>query len=181
MKRALLLAATLAALSGCSTLKVRAEFAEKTDFTRYRSWAWRPLVAGAGEVPRVRDPAIQAVIKSTVERELAARGLKQVELDARPDLLVDTFGWSQDRTETRQSAIGLRGSGYTYDPGASSSPVTEVRTLRDGTLMVDLFDAATRARVWRGTATESLAPGAAPGAVEQAIAGLLAQFPPRKR
>jgi hypothetical protein len=170
----------IAALAGCSTLQVQAESAPKTDFKKYRAWAWRPLSAGNGEDPRVRDPATRALIKATVERELASRGLKQVELDANPDFLVDYFGWAQDRTDVKQSSTGLRGSGYTYDPGATSGAVTEVRTIRDDTVLVDFFDAATRERIWRGTATDSVAAvGGNPGAVEAAVVGVLAQFPPK--
>jgi hypothetical protein len=179
MARTLLLAATLAALAGCTTLQVQAEFAPKTDFKKYRAWAWRPLASGTGEDPRVREPALKAIIKATVERELAARGFKQVEPAAHPDFLVDYFGWAQDRTDVKQSATGLRGSGYSYDPGASSGALTEVRTFRDGTLLVDFFDAASRERVWRGTATDSVLAGAGPDVVEAAVVGLLAQFPPK--
>jgi hypothetical protein len=179
--RALVLASMLSTLSACSTLQVRAEFYERADFTSYRAWAWRPQASGSGEDPRVRDPATGELVRKTIERELAAHGLKRVELDGAPDFLVDFFGWAQDRTDVKQSGTGLRGSGYTYDPGASSPAVTEVRTLRDGTLMVDFFDARTRARTWRGVANDSVVAGASPGAVEAAVTALLAQFPPRPR
>ena len=179
--RALVLASMLATLPACSTLQVRAEFSERTDFTTYRAWAWRPQGSGGAEDPRVRDPATSELVRRTVERELASHGLKRVELDGAPDFLVDYFGWSRERTDVKQSGTGLRGSGYTYDPGASAPAVTEVRTLRDGTLMVDFFDARTRARTWRGTANDSVVAGASPGAVEAAVTALLAQFPPRPR
>jgi hypothetical protein len=181
MARALLAAAALAVLVGCSTVQVQAEFAEQTDFSRYRTWAWAPQPSGSGQDPRVRDPAVRALIVKTVERELAARGFHRVEPTTGPDFLVDYFGWTQDRTEVKQSGSGLRGSGYSYDPGASSAAVTEVRTLRDGTLIIDVLDAASRRRTWRGTATDSVVAGTGPGAVEGGVVKLLERFPPGKR
>lgn len=181
MTRTLLLAAALASLAGCSTTQLKAEYAETTDFRKYRSWAWSLAAPANSEEPRVRDPAVHALIKKTVERELSARGLAQVALADGPDALVDFFGWAQDRTDTKQASSGVRGSGYTYDPGASSRAVTEVRTLRDGTIIIDVFDASTRARVWRGTASDSVVAGAGPGAVEAAVVEILAKFPPGSR
>jgi hypothetical protein len=178
--RSLALASLLAALPACSTLQVRAESSERADFARYRAWAWRPEASVGSEEPRVRDPATSALVRRAIERELASHGLKRVEREAGPDFLVDYFGWSRERTDVKQSGTGLRGSGYTYDPGASSPAVTEVRTLRDGTLMVDFFDARTGERTWRGTANDSVVAGASPGAVEAAVTALLAQFPPRR-
>jgi hypothetical protein len=174
-------AAALVALAACSTLKVQAEYPDSVDFKRYRAWAWGPSRPGVGEDPRVRDPATRALIVTTVERELVARGLRRVELDARPDFLVDFFGWSLDRTDVKLSGSGLRGSGYTYDPGASSQSVTEVRTLRDGTLNIEFLDAGTRQSIWRGTATDSVVTGAGPGAVESGVVQVLRQYPPGKR
>jgi hypothetical protein len=181
MVRTLLAAAALAGLAACSTLQVQTEFAETTDFTRYRTWAWSPQPAGSGQDPRVRDPAVRALIVKTAERELASRGFRRVEPTAGPDFLVDFFGWSQDRTDVKQSGSGLRGSGYTYDPGASAAAVTEVRTFRDGTLIIDVLDAATRQRIWRGTATDSVVAGTNPGAVESGVVKLLERYPPRQR
>jgi Domain of unknown function (DUF4136) len=181
MARAHLAAAALAVLAACSTVQVQTEFAEQTDFSRYRTWAWGLKAAGSGQDPRVRDPAVRALIVRTVERELAARGFRRVEPSAGPDFLVDFFGWTQERTDVRQSGSGLRGSGYTYDPGASSAAVTDVRTLRDGTLIIDVLDAATRRRTWRGTATDSAVAGTGPGAVEGGVVALLERFPPGKR
>jgi hypothetical protein len=57
-----------------------------------------------------------------------------------------------------------------------------VQTYRDGTILIDFYDAATRARIWRGTATDSVVAGggAGPGAAEAGVVGVLAQFPPRR-
>jgi hypothetical protein len=179
MRRSLPVAAALAALAACSTVQVKTEHAEKADFASYRSWAWRPQQAGAGEDPRVRDPAVRALIVKTVERELARRGLVRVEPGARPDFLVDYFGWAQDRTDTKVSSSGIIASGYSYDPGSRSPSVVDVRTIRDGTLVIEFLDARTSKRFWRGTATDSVVAGDGPGAVESGVVKLLEQYPPR--
>lgn len=184
MTRLLLLAASLAALSGCSTLRIRTEQAGEADLERLRTWGWRASGAsggpGTGDEPRVHDPASRALIEGTVERELAARGLRRVELAAGPDVLVDYFGWSQDRTDVSRTGTGMLGSEYSYDPGVSSASATRVQTVRDVTLIVDFIDPSTGRRLWRGTATDSVEARAHPGFVKGAVAGILARFPIRR-
>ena len=179
--RRLLTATALAALAACSTVQVQTEQAEKVDFARYQAWAWRPQQAGTGEDPRVRDPAVRALIVKTVERELAARGFRRVEPGGHPDFLVDYFGWSLERTDAKVTGSGLVASGYSYDPGGHAAAVTEVRTIRDGTLIIEFLDATTRKRIWRGTATDSVVAGAGPAAVESGVVQLLENFPPPAR
>ena len=177
--RRTLAAVALAALAACSTAQVRTEHADRIDFTRYRTWAWNPTPAAGGEDPRVRDPAVRALVVKTVERELARRGFRRVEPGERPDFLVDYFGWSQDRTDTKVSGSGLVASGYSYDPGAHAPAITEVRTIRDGTLIIDFLDATTRTRIWRGTTTDSVVASNGPAAVESDVVQLLSQYPPK--
>jgi hypothetical protein len=74
------------------------------------------------------------------------------------------------------------GYGWRYGGGMSTTTVTEVPV---GTLIVDIVDAGKKELVWRGTASDTLNPEASPEKKEQnlqeAMAKLLANFPPAKK
>jgi hypothetical protein len=73
------------------------------------------------------------------------------------------------------------GHGRYYGWGAPSS--VDVYQYKEGTLIVDVVDAKTKQLVWRGFATGTVDPDAKPEQRERklndAIAQMMAQFPPK--
>jgi Putative metallopeptidase/Domain of unknown function (DUF4136) len=67
---------------------------------------------------------------------------------------------------------------YGFYPTLARPGGVDVRQYRDGTLIIDLIDAATKQMVWRGTTTDSFDPGAEAKTVSKAIEKTLAEYPP---
>jgi hypothetical protein len=136
------------------------EYDHAVDFSQYRTWSWQ-----AG-VPVPPEPVPDRRIREAVARELAARGLAKVERD--PALLVRYHAARSTRIEL-----------LPLDSG-SAAPLTGVRYVETGSLVVDLLDAVSGRVVWRGHATGALryGPKEIAAQIDAAVAELMSRFPP---
>jgi hypothetical protein len=132
----------LAALS-VNAQKVSVGADPGVDLTRYKTYAWT-------KQPPSTNPIINQIVISSVDTELAAKGLKKVETD--PELTVVVFGSTEsDVHVTNPSwAPSLNSIATGVVVGSQGWIVTK------GTLVVDISDTKTNNNVWRGTATETL-------------------------
>lgn len=135
----------LLALAACATgPKIKTDFDQATDFSRYRSYSWKEGVAAL-------DPALDDRIHAAVDEQLAEKGLRKVDASASPDLLVyAAASRDQERVVDPEQ--------WGYDLGIDSERV-EVLLIPVGTLLVDLVDAGANRLVWRGEVTKALDSG----------------------
>lgn len=124
--RPFLAALMLIALPACSGLQVNTEQDWETDFASYRTYAWK-------QGDPARNPAVESQIQSAVDFELKFKGLQKVETQSSPDLYVST------RASVEEEGL--------FDE--ESHPAQPV-----GTLVIDLVDARSGKRVWRGEAAK---------------------------
>src|SRR5262245_13052839 len=149
---AALAAGTLALATGLLfALQTSTEFSSKTDFGKYKTWSW-----GQSDVPA--NPAAEKRIKDGVEAQLAGKGWTKA--DPGPgDAVVSVHGVVKDQAnyDVLYSgwAPGWNWSGTGIGTGVGTSVQTKIRS---GTLIIDVFDAATKTLVWRGTAEGTLGP-----------------------
>src|ERR1700752_2696993 len=115
------------------------------DLTKYKTYAWAQKTASV-------NPFISQVIISTVDAQLAAKGLKKVDSD--PDLTVVVFGSTESDMHVSNPswAPSLNSLNTGVVVGSQSFLVTK------GMLVGDLTDAKTEKSVWRGQATDTLDP-----------------------
>ncbi|HUL59724.1 MAG TPA: DUF4136 domain-containing protein [Anaeromyxobacteraceae bacterium] len=177
----LLAAAT--ALAGCSTVKVRTEYNPQAPFGDYKTYAWNPTPPGPDQTAPARNPAVREMIYSAIDRELAAKGLVKVAIDANPSFIVTALGWAERQVEVSNYGYAYSGS-YVYGPygpGYVATPVVEVRDYRVGTLVLDFSDAQTKKLFWRGTATDTIQDvSTLRASIDDAARKLLADYPPPK-
>ena len=156
-------------------LQTSTEFSSKTDFSKFKTWSW-----GQADVPA--NPKAEKRIHDDIEAQLAAKGWTKVE--AGPgDAVVSVHGVVKDTDnyDVLYSgwAPGWNWSGVGVGSGVGTSVQTKVRS---GTLVIDVFDAASKSLVWRGTAEGTLGPPSEVEAnlkkIDQAVEKLMKRFPP---
>ena len=113
------------------------------DLTKYKTYAWAQQSASI-------NPLISQVIISSVDSELAAKGLTKVDRD--PELTVVVFGSTDSDMHVSNPswAPSLNSIATGVVVGSQSFLITK------GTLVVDIADAKTTKSVWRGQATQTL-------------------------
>ena len=113
------------------------------DLTRYKTYAWSKGTVSA-------NATVSEMVVSSVEEQLAAKGVKKV--DADPDLTVVVFGSTESDMHVSNPSWSpsLNSIATGVAVGSQSWLVTK------GTLVVDILDTKTKNSVWRGQATQTL-------------------------
>lgn len=170
-------------LAGCATgPRISTEADPHADFSSYRTWAfYEPLAVEAYGY----ETATSEIVKRTVEREMQARGYV---LDQdNPDLQVNVNAYMQRRTDV--SSIPTVDYSYYYNYRARRYVAvpywhdrTHVSRYTEGTMNVDLVDAAQNRLVWEGIAVGRVANMNAENRearISQAIAEIFVRYPHR--
>ena len=139
---ALIVFALLSAVS-VSAQKVSVGADPGVDVTKYKTYGWSTQMAGA-------NPLVNQIVVASVDSQLAAKGLKKVDVD--PELTVVVFGSTESDIHVSNPswAPSLNSIATGVAVGSQSWIITK------GTLVVDMLDTKTKNSVWRGTATETL-------------------------
>lgn len=156
--------ALIAGLMGCATAQVQTDWDANAQFTKYATYAW------------MDTPEMQAMqqatlfdrrLRSSVEAQLTAKGLRKADANGESDLLVVYHTGVKDKIDVQQW-------GYI-------APRWDVREYQQGTLVLDLVDAKNRSLVWRGTATDEVSGGADPSSdkVAKTVQKMFERFPAR--
>jgi hypothetical protein len=154
------LAFVLTAAPAAFAQTVKTDYDKKTDFHKYKSFAFRK----GTDAP---TPFAQQRIEGAIATQLKARGMSPGET---PDLLIFTHTQLSKEKRMDVSSFGYGGypgwSGWGGAYGSSSVTVSEIPM---GTVVVDLVDAPSNALVWRGVATDTLLTNPTPEKSEKRI------------
>jgi Domain of unknown function (DUF4136) len=157
------MALTCLALSACANLpQVRASYDRSADFTQYKTFAFlSPLATDRDGYQSL----ISQSLKAATQREMEARGLR-IDNSA-PQLLINFNAALIDKTRVSKSPVlvsgglGFYGGGfYGYRRGVYTLwpqyvEQTVVFNYKEGTLNIDVIDAARKQLVWEGVVTDS--------------------------
>ena len=142
-----------------------------TDFSKYHTYKW-VAIEGASHPNQIMD----AEIKQAVDSQLATKGLTKTDSD-KADVYVG-YQIAVDQ-EKQWNGYGM-GGGIRWGGMATATS----STINVGTLVLDLYDPATKQLVWTGSATKSLDPGSNQQKNEKnlnkAMAKLLKNYPPKQ-
>lgn len=137
---------TLIILSGslsASAQKVSVGADPRVDLTRFRTYAWSRETTST-------NPITNEIVVSSVDIQLAAKGLKKVDTD--PELTVVVLGSTE--SDIHVSNPSWSPSWNSIATGVAVSSQSWLVT--KGTLVVDILDTKTKNSLWRGTATQTL-------------------------
>lgn len=175
----------IALLYGCASSgpTIRADANPTTDFTRYRTFGYfDPLATDKGEYASI----LTTRLKQATRRELESRGY--VYTESNPDLLVNFYANTREKqyvssAPTPSPYFGYR-AGY-YDPWAGwgvtyGTPDVQTYYRTEGTLTIDLVDAAQKQLAWQGSASGTITDEVRDNigaAVDAAVTQIFARYP----
>src|SRR5687767_6597321 len=140
--------------AGCATNRApetRIDYDKKADFSVYRTYGF-PKETGTDRGGY--STLVTSYLKSSVGTAMEARGYKYSE--DHPDLLVNFFSNTRERTETRPGGGSLGYGYYGYRRGLYNAwPLYDddrTVTYKVGTLNIDIVDAEKKQLVWEGVA-----------------------------
>ena len=166
-----MISALLLAVSSCATTRVGFDIDPNTDFSKVQTYAW-----DAADIsdPRLgSDPLFDSHVRSSVERQLTAKGFQKVSPDS-ADLLIRYH----ENTEHRVEVLAVD-SVYEYEPSYES----RVIEFDEGTLILDIAEAGSKRVVWRGWAQTNIDqalvdPHLMEKKIEEATSRMFERFPP---
>lgn len=170
-------------LAGCATgPRISTEADPRANFSAYSTWAFHdPLAVEAYGY----ETATSEIVKRAVNREMEARGYRY---DAEnPDLWVNVNAYMQRRTDVSSVPTVDHAFYYSYRHRAYIAVPywndrTHVRRYTEGTMNVDLVDAAQNRLVWEGIAVGRVGNVTVENRemhINQSIAEIFARYPHR--
>lgn len=172
-------------LAGCASNRAppsRIDYDRKADFSVYRTFGF-PKETGTDRGGY--STLVTSYFKSSVTTAMEARGYKYTE--DHPDLLVNFFMNTRDRTEVRSqpnASLGYGYYGYRYGLYNAWPMYDEDRTVtyRVGTINIDIVDAEKKQLVWEGVSEGRVSDEAMANpkvTVNAVVTELMRQYPGR--
>jgi uncharacterized protein DUF4136 len=142
--------------TGCTSIDVKTDFDRTADFNKFQTFAFAGMT-DLNQTGVLSNSLMRKRIEGAVARELAKKGLREVEVDQNPDLLVHYWMGVKDkqRIDTTGPAMGAYGWHGRYGYGAGYSGVSTYE-YRQGTLIMDLIEGTKKELVWRATIVANL-------------------------
>ena len=184
MKNLITLSIVLACLPALALAQdVAYNFDPNADFSKYKTFQWEKHAKSLD----VDDLTLGQLGKG-FETALAAKGLTKT-TSGNPDLvIVFQIAVNQEKEMTAHST-----GGYGYGPywrggwygGGPTITTASTSTINIGTIVLDMYDTATKQLVWRGQATKTVDGKAKPDKrqknIDKAAAKMLKNYPPKKK
>ncbi len=156
-------------VSSCSAVSTSFDYDVGADFARLQTYAWVPVEHDEETISEL----VLKRVESSVHDVLTAKGYRRVADD--PDFFIHTHVSRRERTRVTEH-------GPRYDYRGWAGYDVEVYSYEEGTLILDVEDAATDALIWRGTARRAIntswTPEQITERVREAVETVLAEFPP---
>ena len=158
--------------------KVVFDYDKAADFSGYSTFAWlerdNSIEAQLPDHLRVR-------LRRVTEEVLAEKGFDPAPAPPQTDFFLTFYYGARDQLEINRVHYSPYSPwGYGYWPGFNYG-YTEVRSYKQGTLVLDIVDARTHQLVWMGTLEGEVRSTNPSGKrIQKSIKKLLKNFPPKK-
>jgi hypothetical protein len=136
--------------------KVITDFDQSAEFSKFRTFAFSGITDRGYEVGANDNSPLRKRIKDMVDKQLAAKGVRQVRMEDHPDLLVHMFYGVKGQERVQNSGMtpgawGQHVTTYAYHEGDWVPVASDVTTYEDheGALIVDLAESSKKKLVWR--------------------------------
>src|SRR5882757_4727033 len=169
LRRVLPIGAVLVALA--FAIDVKTDYDHKADFSRYRTYSWLQAKAS--------DSLWEDRITTAVDSQLAAKGWTKVASGG--DATVAAIGTTKSEPTFTTFYDGM--PGWYWQGWGTTTATTTVDYNKIGTLVVDIFDSATKKLIWRAVASDTLSskPEKNDRKLEEATEKMFDHFPPKSK
>ena len=124
--------------------QVKTDYDRAADFSQYKTYSWQKV--------QTQDPLWVDRIEQAVNADLTAKGWTQVPSGGNVAIVAIEMTKNQQTLDTFYNGFG---GGWRWGGGFGNSTTT-VDNYKVGTLVVDMFDAKTKALIWRGSSSDTL-------------------------
>ena len=144
------------------------DYDKSTDFSQYRTYEW-----GKG-VP-AKNPNLGAQIEEAIDEQLARKGFTKTDGDA--DLVVTYQAATHEEVDYNEASYAS-GYGSTISPSSAGTPMR----VRVGTVVVDMYDAKKKRKVWHGVGSDLVRedPAKTSAEIRKGAAKMFEKFPARQ-
>src|SRR5437763_7195138 len=126
--------------------QVKTDFDHQANFSQYKTYSWQTI--------KPANSLWDARIKSAVDAQLAAKGWTQV--DSGGDVAIVAIATSHTQRTLQTFYDGMGGGWRWRGFGGMGEATTTEQDYKEGTLVVDIYDAKTKQLIWRGSAQGTL-------------------------
>jgi hypothetical protein len=160
----------LAAIGTALAQQVTTDFDHQANFGQYKTYSWQEV--------KVKNSLWNDRIKNAVDAQLQAKGLTRVESGG--DVAIVAIATTQTQRTLNTFYNGFGGGWRWRGFGGMGEATTTEQDYKEGTLIVDLYDAKTKQLIWRGSAEDTLSNKAEKNEknLDKGVAKMFKKFPP---
>jgi hypothetical protein len=149
---------------------VQTDLDHQANFSRYKTYSWQEVKAS--------NSLWDDRIKDAVNAQLAAKGWTQVDNGA--DVAIVAIKTTPTEKTLQTFYDGLGGGWRWRGFGGFGESTTTEQDYKEGTLVVDMYDASTRQLIWRASAEDMLSDKAEKNEknLDKGVATMFKSFPP---
>ncbi|MBZ5665635.1 MAG: DUF4136 domain-containing protein [Acidobacteriia bacterium] len=167
------IALLVAMAAGATAQQVQTDFDKHVNFAQYKTYSWKKV--------RVSNSLWEPRIKDAIDSQLAAKGWKQV--DDGGDVVLLAIGTTRTERTLDTFYNGFGGGWRWRGAGGFGEATTTEHDYKEGTLVVDMFDAKSKQLIWRGDAEDMLSgnPDKNEKKLDKAVVKMFKKFPPQAK
>jgi Domain of unknown function (DUF4136) len=162
----------LALLGSAFAQKVQTDFDHQANFSQYKTYSWQEI--------KPANSLWDSRIKSAVDAQLAAKGWTQVASGGDVAVVAIKTTHTQRTLQTFYDGFGGGWGWRRFGGGGFGDATTTEQDYKEGTLVVDLYDAKTKQLIWRGSTEDALSDNAGENEknLDKGVAKMFKAFPP---
>jgi hypothetical protein len=163
----------VAMLGAALAQQVKTDFDHQANFSQYKTYSWQEI--------KPANSLWDARIKSAVDAQLAAKGWTRV--DSGGDVAIVAIKTSHTERTLQTFYDGIGGGWRWRGFGGFGESTTTEQDYKEGTLVVDLYDAKTKQLIWRGVAEDMVSNKAEKNEknLDKGVAKMFKKFPPQAK
>jgi hypothetical protein len=162
----------LTALAYVFAQQVKTDFDHQANFSDYKTYSWQEI--------KPANSLWDARIKNAVDGQLTAKGLTQVPGGGDVAVVAVKTTQTQRSLQTFYDGFGGGWGWRRFGGGGFGESTTTEQDYKEGTLIVDLYDAKDKQLIWRGSAEDTLSNKAEKNEknLDKGVAKMFKDFPP---